>query len=83
MNTIRKYALEPGMYDMVFLNQVMDAEVITASLEDDLQDVLDSMDLNNMDTIPVVENDRFVGMIAKTRVLDLYRRELIMQTNIQ
>jgi len=83
LSTIRKYALEPGMYDMVFLNQVMDADVITASLEDDLQDVLDSMDLNNMDTIPVVENDRFVGMIAKTRVLDLYRRELIMQTNIQ
>jgi CIC family chloride channel protein len=83
LSSIRKYALEPGMYDMVFLNQVMDAEVITASLEDDLQDVLDSMDLNNMDTIPVVENDRFIGMIAKTRVLDLYRRELIMQTNIQ
>jgi CIC family chloride channel protein len=83
LSTIRRYALEPGMYDMVFLNQVMDADVITASLEDDLQDVLDSMDLNNMDTIPVVENDRFVGMIAKTRVLDLYRRELIMQTNIQ
>jgi len=83
LSTIRRYALEPGMYDMVFLNQVMDTDVITASLEDDLQDVLDSMDLNNMDTIPVVENDRFVGMIAKTRVLDLYRRELIMQTNIQ
>ncbi len=83
LSTIRRYALEPGMYDMVFLNQVMDEDVITASLEDDLQDVLDSMDLNNMDTIPVVENDRFIGMIAKTRVLDLYRRELIMQTNIQ
>jgi CIC family chloride channel protein len=83
LSSIRRYALEPGMYDMVFLNQVMDAEIITASLEDDLQDVLDSMDLNNMDTIPVVEHDRFIGMITKTRVLDLYRRELIMQTNIQ
>ncbi len=83
LSTIRKYALEPGMYDMVFLNQIMDSEVVTASLEDDLQDVLDSMDLNNMDSIPVVDNDRFIGMIAKTRVLDLYRRELIMQTNIQ
>ena len=83
LSAIRKYALEPGMYDMVFLNQIMDTNVLTASLEDDLQDVLDSMELNNMDRIPVVENDRFVGMIAKTRVLDLYRRELIMHTNIQ
>ncbi|MCP3941713.1 MAG: chloride channel protein [Desulfobacteraceae bacterium] len=83
LSTIRRYALEPGMYDMVFLNQIMDAEVVTASLGDDLQDVLDLMDLNNMDNIPVIENDRFIGMIAKTKVLDLYRRELIMQTNIQ
>ncbi len=83
LSSIRKYALEPGMYDMVFLNQIMDANVVTASLEDDLEDVLDSMALNNMDTIPVVEHDRFVGMIAKPKVLDLYRRELILQTNIQ
>ena len=83
LSAIRKYALEPGMYDMVFLSQIMDTNVLTASLEDDLQDVLDSMELNNMDRISVVENDRFVGMIAKTRVLDLYRRELIMHTNIQ
>ncbi|MBU0971195.1 MAG: chloride channel protein [Proteobacteria bacterium] len=83
IRTIRKYVLEPGMYDMVFLNQIMDTEVVTASLEDDLGDVLDMMDLNNMDSIPVVENDRFVGMIQKSRILDLYRRELIMQTHIQ
>jgi CIC family chloride channel protein len=83
LSTIRQYALEPGMYDMIFLNQIMDAEVVTVSLEDDLQEVLDAMDLNNMDTIPVVENERFIGMISKSRILDLYRRELIMQTNIQ
>jgi len=44
---------------------------------------LDIMNINNMDSIPVVENDRFVGMISKTKILDLYRRELIMQTSVQ
>ncbi|RLC24729.1 MAG: chloride channel protein [Deltaproteobacteria bacterium] len=79
---IRRYALDPGMYDMIFLNQIMDTEVITASLENDLQEVLDMMDINNMDSIPIVENDQFIGMISKTRVLDLYRRELIVQTSV-
>ncbi len=83
ISAIRKYVLDPDMYDMVFLNQIMDTEVATASLEDDLQDVLDMMDLHNMDNIPVVENDRFIGMITKTKILDLYRRELIMQTDIK
>jgi len=83
ISTIRKYALDPSMYDMIFLNQIMDTEIMTASLDNDLQEVLDMMDINNMDHIPVVENDRFIGMISKTRILDLYRRELIMQTSVQ
>ncbi|MBU8910185.1 MAG: chloride channel protein [Desulfobacterales bacterium] len=83
ISAIRKYALDPGMYDMIFLNQIMDTNVITASLENDLQEVLDMMDIDNMESIPVVENDRFIGMISKTRILDLYRRELIMQTSVQ
>jgi CIC family chloride channel protein len=83
ISAIRKYALEPGMYDMVFLNQIMDDKAVTVSFEDELQEVLDIMDLNHIDSIPVVENDRFIGMITKTRILDLYRRELIMQTNVQ
>ncbi len=83
ISAIRKYALDPDMYDMVFLNQIMDTDVITVSMEDDLQDVLDMMDLHNMDNIPVVEQGRFIGMIAKTKILDLYRRELIMQTDIK
>ncbi|MBW2655209.1 MAG: CBS domain-containing protein, partial [Deltaproteobacteria bacterium] len=83
ISAIRKYALDPGMYDMIFLSQIMDTKMMTASLENDLQEVLDMMDINNMDSISVVENDRFIGMILKTRILDLYRRELIMQTSVQ
>jgi CIC family chloride channel protein len=82
ISSIRKYALDPGMYDMIFLSQIMDIEVLSVSLENDLQEVLDMMDLNHMDSIPVVENDRFIGMISKTRILDLYRRELIVQTSV-
>jgi len=83
ISSIRKYALDPVMYDMIFLSQIMDTKLITASLENDLQEVLDYMNINNMDSIPVVENGRFVGMISKNRILDLYRRELIMQTSVQ
>ncbi|MCK5836655.1 MAG: chloride channel protein, partial [Desulfobacula sp.] len=82
ISAIRKYVLDPGMYDMIFLGQIMDTEVMTVSLENDLQEVLEMMDINSMDTIPVVEHDRFIGMISKTRILDLYRRELIVQTSV-
>ncbi len=80
---IRRYALNPAIYDMLFLNQVMDTDVVTASFDDELHDVLETMEAFHMDYIPLVDHNRFIGMISKARILDLYRRELIMQTNIQ
>ncbi len=79
ISSIRQYVLDPDMYDMIFLNQIMDTDIRIATLEDELQDVLEMMENNRMDSIPVVENHRFIGMILKTRVLDFYRKELIMQ----
>ncbi len=82
ISSIRQYVLDPDMYDMIFLNQIMDTDIRIATLEDELQDVLEMMENNRMDSIPVVENHRFIGMILKTRVLDFYRKELIMQTRM-
>ncbi len=83
VSSIRKYALDPAFYDMIFLNQIMDTDMVTASFDDNLHDVLEFMEAFNIDHIPVVDHHRFSGMISKARILDLYRRELIMQTNIQ
>ncbi len=83
VSNIRKYALDPAFYDMIFLNQIMDTDMVTASFDDNLRDVLEFMETFNIDHIPVVDHHIFSGMISKARILDLYRRELIMQTNIQ
>jgi CIC family chloride channel protein len=83
VSRIRKYALDPAFYDMIFINQIMDTDMVTVSFDDDLHDVLEFMESFNIDHIPVVDHHRFSGMISKARILDLYRRELIMQTNIQ
>lgn len=83
ISSIRKYALDPAFYDMIFLNQIMDTDMVTASFDDDLHEVLEFMETFNIDHIPVVDHKKFSGMISKARILDLYRRELIMQTNIQ
>jgi len=83
VSSIRKYTLDPAFYDMIFLNQIMDTDMVTASFDDNLHDVLEFMETFNIDHIPVVDHHSFSGMISKARILDLYRRELIMQTNIQ
>ena len=63
IRNIRRFVLNPGIYDMVFLNHIMDTDVLTASLENDLQDVLEMMETNRLESLPVVyipESDKFL-----------------------
>ena len=80
LDDIREYLFDPLFYDTVFLEQVMDTHVRTVGLDDDLSAVLDRMDAENLFSMPVVNNQQFVGMISKATLLDKYRNELIVQT---
>ncbi|MBN1931610.1 MAG: chloride channel protein [Desulfobacterales bacterium] len=80
LDDIRPYIFDPIMYDAILLEQIMDSEVEVAYTDDDLFDVLRKMDKNQLFSIPVVQNNRFLGMISKATLLDKYRKELIVQT---
>jgi CIC family chloride channel protein len=80
MDHIRPYLFDTVMYDTVFLEQILEADVVTACPDDDLNDVLRRMDALNLFSIPVVDSGKFVGMISKATILDQYRKELLVQT---
>jgi CIC family chloride channel protein len=80
LDDIREYIFDPLFYETVFLEQIMDTQVQTVGLDDDLSDILNRMDINNLYSMPVVSNNKFVGMISKATLLDKYRNELIVQT---
>lgn len=80
MDHIRPYLFDTVMYDTVFLEQIMEADVVKACPDDDLNDILRKMDELNLFSIPVVDSGRFVGMISKATILDQYRKELLVQT---
>ena len=68
------------MYDTVFVDQIMDADPETIHYDDDLSGVLQQMDAKKCFSMPVVSNNRFVGMVSKATLLDKYRDELNVQT---
>jgi len=80
MDHIRPYLFDSVMYDTVFLEQIMETDVVKVSPDDDLNDILREMDTLNLFSVPVVDNGRFVGMISKATILDQYRKELLVQT---
>ena len=80
LDHIRPYLFDSVMYDTVFLEQIMETNVVKAYLDNDLNDILKEMDRLNLYSIPVIANGRFVGMISKATILDQYRKELLVQT---
>jgi CIC family chloride channel protein len=81
LDDIRQYLFDPVMYDAVFLGQIMNAQVEVVHPDDDLLDVVRKMDMKGLFSMPVVVNNRFLGLISKATILDQYRKELMVQTS--
>jgi chloride channel protein, CIC family len=82
LDDIREYIFDPLLHETVFLEQITDVGVETVDPDADLTDVLDRMDTHRLYSMPVVADNRFVGMISKATLLDKYRRELMVQAQI-
>ena len=80
LDDIRSYLFNPLMYDAVVLGQIMDTDVKVVYLDDELPEVLRKMDANQLFSMPVITNRKFIGMISKATLLDKYRKELMVQT---
>ena len=81
LDDIRPYLFDPVMYDAVFLGQIMNTKVEVVHPDDDLLDVVRKMDIKGLFSMPVVVNNRFLGLISKATILDQYRKELMVQTS--
>jgi CIC family chloride channel protein len=81
LDDIRPYLFNPVMYDAVVIGQIMDTKVEVIHPDDDLSEILQIMDEKNLFSMPVVANNRFIGLISKATLLDKYRKELMVQTS--
>lgn len=80
LDDIREYLFNSVMYKAVVIGQIMDTKTITVAPDEDLNEVLKIMDENRIFSLPVVTDERFLGMISKATLLDQYRKELMVQT---
>jgi CIC family chloride channel protein len=81
LDDIRPYLFDPVMYDAVFLGQIMNTQVDVVHADDDVLDVVRKMDMKGLYSMPVVVNNRFIGLISKATILDQYRKELMVQSS--
>ena len=80
LDDIRPYLFNAVMYDTVLIGQIMNTNVEVVHPDDDLFEILSRMDEQHLFSMPVVANNRFIGLISKATLLDKYRKELMVQT---
>ncbi len=82
VDDIRAYLFDPNLYDTILVEELIDPNIPTVSLEHELQEVIDMFDYGHDATLPVVHDRRFIGLISKSKILDHYRKELIVEEEI-
>jgi chloride channel protein, CIC family len=82
IDRIRPYLFDPQMHNVLMTEQVMEVNIPQVGPDDELSHVLNLMEREGLSSLPVVENDRFIGMLSKSVLLDHYRKELIVQTGV-
>lgn len=79
-NDIKNYLFDTHLLDSIIVEEVMQTELTTVSLNDSVGDILNTFDAANAWSLPVVESNKFLGLISKATMLDHYRKELKAQT---
>ena len=80
-NDIKELIFDPGLQSTILVEEIMHTDLITVSLSDSLSEIQKKFDHTDTWSLPVVEDAKFKGLISKAGMLDLYRKELKVQTD--
>ena len=76
---IRGVLFAPEIEHLVVMQDIAKSEVVTATLTEDLNSVLQKFTFKNIDSLPVVqEDDRgvLIGMLSRRDVIAFYNRQI-------
>ena len=79
---IKPYLFTQDLLPTIIVEEVMRTDLLLVDRKDRVVDILKKFDMSESWSLPVVEADRFVGLISKATLLDHYRKELLAQTDL-
>lgn len=80
-NDLKEFIFNKEMLNSILVEEVMHSDLTTISLADSLLDIQNKFEMTKSWSLPVVESGTFKGLISKATMLDLYRKELRVQTD--
>ncbi|MCP4151201.1 MAG: CBS domain-containing protein, partial [bacterium] len=80
---IRKYIFDQALMNFTIVSVVMQSrrDLTLLAIDDPVSRIVEKFDNSGFRTLPVIEDNKFVGIISKSTILDHYRKELKAQTD--
>jgi CIC family chloride channel protein len=80
LSSVRELLLDPELARVTLVGTVMQEGGARVSADATLAEALAQFDAANAWVLPVVEGDRFLGLVSKSTLFGIYRNELRLQT---
>ena len=77
LDNIRDIMFKPSRYDNVFVRDVMDIPPDTVSFDENMESVMLKFEDSGAWNLPVIENNKYVGFISKSKIFSAYRKILL------
>lgn len=81
LENIKHVLFEHEKYDTILLKELMTKPKHIIQIKDNVQDVLKKFERLDADSLPVVEENKIVGFVRKSKLLETYRSMLIKRTS--
>lgn len=80
LGPLREILLDPELARVTLVGTMMETDVPRVRADASLADALEIFEASGAWVLPVVDGERFVGLLSKSKLFDHYRHELSVQT---
>ncbi|MEW5844388.1 MAG: chloride channel protein [Bacteroidota bacterium] len=81
LDDVREILLNSEIYDVILVYEIMKKDFITVDAEEDFETMIKIFEENRMYSLPVVQNDEYVGIINKAEAFNKYASVLLEETD--
>lgn len=81
LDDIRPYLFDHTLYPIMSMGSVMHSDLPVINASESAVAAIQKFESSGAWSLPVIDGDRFVGMMSKSTLFDRYRRELIVHTS--
>lgn len=77
LDDIREIMFKPNLYDEVFIETLMTQPPTHVSSNDSMDEVMKKFTATNAWNLPVIDDEKYVGFVSKSKLFNAYRKVLI------